>query len=74
MRKKDVELFSKAIHTLKALMQHLADERENYHKQVDLLTTQHDVRINNMLKEAKEVLDKVYELYEDLYHNGNEGE
>jgi len=68
MKKKDINLFNKTIHTLKTLMQGLICERDNYHKQIDLLTQQHDIRINQMFKEAEEILGELYELFEDLYN------
>ncbi len=73
MKKKDVKLFSKAIHTLKTLMQDLKDERKDYHTQVDLLTKQLDTKMKKMSKEAKEALDEMYELYENLYDETGKG-
>jgi len=55
MKKKDIQLFNKTIHKIKDIMQDLKEEREK-----------HDKKIDKLMGEAKEVLDEVYELFDDL--------
>jgi len=69
MEARDINLFNKAIHTVKALMKDLAGERKDYHKQIDRLTKKHDKKIIKMLEEGREVLNELYELFSDLYNN-----
>ena len=62
MKKKDINLFNKAIHKIKDIMVDLKEEREK-----------HDKKIDKLMGEAKEVLDEIYELFDDLYKkNDNE--
>lgn len=50
MKKKDIELFQKAIHNLKDIIG----------------------KANILFKEVQETLDELYELFEDLYSNGED--
>lgn len=56
MKKKDIELFNKAIHNLKRIINEIKEERDNHHK-----------KMNKLIKEQLEVLNEVYELFDDLY-------
>ena len=71
MKKKDIEIFNKAIHEVKGIIRELSEERDLYHKAVGNLTIYHDKKIDNMLKETKSVLDEMYILFDDLYNNGD---
>ena len=66
MKEKDIALFNTAIHQIKDIMLFLTKEREDYHRQIEILTKGHDSKINNLIKRAKEVLDELYTLYDDL--------
>ena len=66
MQKKDIKLFDRAIHKIKNIIKDLHDERNEYRKQLAILTKRHDKKTNKMLREGKEVLDEMYELFDDL--------
>ena len=55
MKKRDINLFNKAIHKVKDIMYDLKEEREK-----------HDKKIDKLMEEAKEVLEDVYLLFDDL--------
>jgi hypothetical protein len=66
MKKKDIILFEKTIHEVKAIIKDLVDERKSYHRQIDKIFKRHDKKTNKMIKEAQQTVDDLYELYEDL--------
>ena len=70
MKEKDITLFNKAIHNIKYIMVELTEERDLYRRVMLKLATKHDTKINKMLTEAKEVLDEMYELFDDLTDKG----
>ena len=63
MKKKYLELFDKAIHDVKFLMQDIANERTEHHRKVDVLMKKHDLKVNKSMKKLKSHLDELYELF-----------
>jgi len=56
MKKKDVELFNKAIHQVKRIVAEIKEERDTHHK-----------KMNKLIQEQLEVLDEIYILFDNLY-------
>jgi len=67
MKEKDIKLFDKAIHNIKKIMMDIENERKYYHTKLEQLKDGHDKEMQTLLKEGKEILEEVYELFEDLY-------
>lgn len=74
MKEKNINLFDKAIHTVKKTMADIVKERERYHTKlnrfmhnIELLRNSHNNKMNELLEEQQEVLDELQELFEDLY-------
>jgi len=66
MREKDIALFNKTIHNIKKIITDIVKERKDYHKNLQKLGTEHDEEMKTLLGEAEEVLEELYELFEDL--------
>jgi len=66
MKDENIKLFNKTIHEIKIIMKDLIDERKIYHTKIKELTTTHDAKIDKIFKEAKDTLNEMYELYDDL--------
>lgn len=74
MNQKDINLFNKAIHTVKRNIVDIEAERKRYHRQLNKLMksiervrNSHDTKMKFLMNVAKEVLDEMYELFDDLY-------
>jgi hypothetical protein len=79
MKEKDIKLFDKAIHQIKNLMGDIVVERQKYHGKLNFLLktlvkirNSHDKRMKYIMTEQSEILDEMYELFDDLYNNGAE--
>lgn len=79
MKEKDIKLFDKAIHQAKQLMEEIVQERKKYHNKLNLLLktlikirNSHDTKMKNILTTQSNILDEMYELFDDLYNNGEE--
>jgi len=79
MKKKDIDLFDKAIHNVKGATIDIVKERNRYHlrldklmKQIKYLRNSHDKKIKKIIKEQKEVLEEMYELFDDLTNSKGE--
>ena len=80
MKKKDINLFSKAIHEVKYAIAEIAQERKKYHENVTKLRQEqramrkkHDTSVKKQIRELKQAVNDLYELYADL-SNGKNGE
>ena len=74
MNKKDIDLFDKAIHNVKKTIIDIEKERTQYNKKlnnvmkmIEKIRNVHNVKMQELIAESKEVLSEVYELFEDLY-------
>lgn len=74
MQEKDVKLFDKAIHQLKKLISEVVGERKHYHKRLSSLLdiliktrNSHDKKMKEILTEQTDILNEMYELFDDLY-------
>lgn len=73
MKEKDINLFNTAIHKVKNVMVIIERERQRYHnkleklmKTITTLRNTHDKKMKQMMTEASEILDEMYELFDDL--------
>lgn len=71
MQEKDIKLFDRAIHHLKEILWDLKNERDEFHNKIDKLSADHDNATNKLMNKAKETLDEVQELLDDLYNGRN---
>ena len=80
MKKKDIKLFNKTIHEVKRVITEITDERKEYYTEITQLRKRqreirkgHDRAVKKQIKELLKIVDKLYELYDDLSRNGNGG-
>lgn len=66
MKKKDIELFDKAIHQVKYLIKEISDERKSYIRETGALRRKYRKTMDNHIKEGKEIVSELYELYDHL--------
>ncbi len=63
MRKKDIQLFSEAIHNVKKIVAEIKQERKEQQQ-----------KDNKRIKELLVVVDELYELFDDLTNGKKESE
>ncbi len=66
MKKKDVKLFDKTIHEVKAVIADIKRERDEHRKQQQILTRTHDKVMKKDTKKLLHVVGELYELFTDL--------
>ena len=71
MQGKDIKLFNKAIHNIKRVAKEIEEERRSYHIEISKLRNCHDKNMKKLLKEQLEILEEVYELFDDLTETGD---
>ena len=73
MKQKNIKLFNTAIHNVKKVINEIEKERQHYHNKLEKLMetitelrNSHDKRMKEFMEEAGEILDEMYELFDDL--------
>lgn len=68
MKKKDIILFSEAIHNTKWIIEGLKREREAFNKEKE----EHNKRSQELMEDLAKVVAEMYELFDNLYPSNGE--
>lgn len=69
MKKEDIELFDKAIHDVKRIVGNVKQEKDEFRKKLRELKIEFNKKTNSHIKELLNVVDELYELFEDLQND-----
>ncbi len=77
MKNKDIKLFNKTIHEVKQVITEITEQRKRYDLEVkslikEILTKRksHNKAVKKQIKELLEIINELYELFDDLSNNG----